>query len=369
MRIVHYVLIFFVCFAGVYTALMVFEKFKPEPPKADSLDAFLSRQVSNIPKAEGQVAFEDAAKRLMPTVVSVYRHERDWFGPSGSTQISGAGSGVIITEDGYIVTNFHVIEGAEKITVRLLNGQAFEAEVVGTDPYSDLALLKVNARNLPVADMGNSEDLVIGEWVLAIGNPLGYEGTLSVGVVSALNRDLPGMRLTMPLVDAIQTDAAINSGNSGGALANVRGEVVGINTMIASTDRGSIGIGFAIPSSRVKRFVSDIQKYGRPRHADLGARRFLHSEVLYAPDFERQVGANPPKEGLVLWEVAPESPLDRAGIGRLDVILEVDGVPFRTLSDYFTFLMKSEIGKEVKIKYWQKGEVKTTTVALSEMES
>lgn len=368
MRLSTYIAMFMVCFLGVYFALWLHDRLQtktmPEPlPKTTSTSP---SQVSTI-IANQPVAFTEAAKKLMPAIVSVERVEASgFFGAPNRFQLTGMGSGVILTSEGHIITNYHVVEGADTIMVHLLNGQGFVAEVVGVDEMSDLALLKVDAKNLPFAELGNSDELVVGEWVAAIGNPLGYEGTLSVGVVSALNRDLPGGQGRFPLVGAIQTDAAINQGNSGGALVNIKGQVIGINTAIVSTDAGNIGIGFAIPSNRVLRFVDDVRKYGRPRHPDLGVLGFFHPAVRYSWRYRQLVNADPPREGLIIAELAPGSPLANAGIHPGDILLSIDNKPLETPSDYWTFLLKAEIGQRVMVRFWQRGEVKEVRVTLTE---
>jgi serine protease Do len=363
-----YIFLFLAVFGGVIGGMWVYDRvMQPKPQRQDSLGTLVNTQPVEYPKQAGQIAFEATAAKLLPSVVSVYRREQSFWGEE--MQISGQGSGVIITPDGYIVSNHHVVAGAQALDVKLNDGRVLQAKLVGEDPISDLALLKLDATNLPAAELADSDKIAIGEWVLAVGSPLGYDSTLSVGVVSAKNRDLPGDRGRAPLVGAIQTDAAINQGNSGGALANIHGQVVGINTQIASMTGGSIGIGFAIPANRVKRFVDDIRKYGRPRHADLGVLRFGRSEWLRDPGFAEEIGPNPPQEGLVIWAVVPDSPLAKAGLGKLDVIIEIDGNPMITLDNYLTFLLKAEIGQKAVVKFWQKGQVKTATVELEEMQS
>jgi S1-C subfamily serine protease len=365
MRFSAYVAMFLVCFLGVYLALWVHDRFQPKiSPALPSAPA--PTPVSTI-VANQPVAFTEAAKKIMPAVVSVERVEAGgFFGSPERFRLTGMGSGVILTPDGHIITNYHVVEGADAIVVHLLNGRGFQAKVVGVDEMSDLALLKVEAKNLPYGELGDSDALLVGEWVAAIGNPLGYEGTLSVGVVSALNRDLPGRGDRFPLVGVIQTDAAINQGNSGGALVNLKGEVVGINSAIASTDVGNIGIGFAIPSNRVRRFVEDIRKYGRARHPDLGVLGFFHPAVRYSWWYRERVGAEPPQEGLVIAEIAPGSPLAEAGAEPGDILLALDKKPLETPSDYWTYLLKAEIGQKARVRLWRRGEIKEFTVILKE---
>ena len=357
-------LMFLVCFGGVFAALRLNDQLENNKGAA-SLDALVKSEPVNYPKVSGEVAFETAVSKILPAVVSVDVFRASPF--SSDAQLASQGSGVILTEDGYIITNNHVIQGGDEIHVNLTNGKQFKAEVIGADSISDLALIKVQAKGLPAAELGDSENVSVGQWVLAIGNPLGYEGTLSVGVVSALNRDLPMGAESAALVGAIQTDAAINQGNSGGALGNIHGQVIGINSAIATPNRGSVGIGFAIPSNRVKKAVDEIRKYGRVRHPDLGVREFKPVPILRHPLFAEQIGPNPPETGLVVKSLASESPLADAGLQEWDVITAIDSKPMRALEDYLTFLFKAELGQKVKVAYWSRGETKSTTVTLAEV--
>ena len=220
------------------------------------MDASYSPEVAGAP-----FDFSAAAKKASPSVVSVDQYRdvpRGLFSDEVTTRKTGTGSGVIISDSGYIVTNNHVVSGAKQVRVRLDDGRAYDAKVLGTDSRSDLAVIKVDAKNLHAIEIGSSKDVQVGQWVLAVGNPLGFDDTVSVGVVSSLRRNLAVGDQGM--VDAIQTDAAINAGNSGGALCNSQGQLIGINAAIASTNGGSIGIGFAIPVDRVKTVVDDIVK-------------------------------------------------------------------------------------------------------------
>lgn len=366
-RWLPYGLMFLTCFAGVLAALIVYGRVTGSTASNNLRDVLLTKPVRYSRTAE-ETAFSDASKRLMPAVVSVDRLQSSPFDPSGRPQLSGQGSGVIITKDGYIITNNHVIEGAEEVVVNTGDGKRYNAKIIGADRISDLALLKVDGQNLPAAELGDSDDVRVGEWVMAIGNPLGYEGTLSVGIVSALNRDLPLGPSSAPLVGAIQTDAAINQGNSGGALANIRGQVIGINTQIATPNRGSVGIGFAIPSNRVRKAVGDILKYGRVRHPDLGIRSFAPPYALQYPQVAQEVGPNAPEKGLVVMEILPGSPIAQAGVERWDVIVEIDGKPMATINDYLTYLLKAELGRTARLKYWKRGSFREASVKLGELQ-
>ncbi|MDQ2985256.1 MAG: trypsin-like peptidase domain-containing protein [Armatimonadota bacterium] len=357
-------LMFLVCFGGVFAALRLNDQIeKTEGPA--SLNALVETKPVQYPKAAGEIAFEAAVDKILPAVVSVDVFRATPF--TEGAQLASQGSGVILTADGYIITNSHVIQSGNEIHVNLTNGKQYKAEVVGDDPITDLALLKVAATGLPAAELGDSDTATVGQWVLAIGNPLGYEGTLSVGVVSALNRDLPLGPESAALMGAIQTDAAINQGNSGGALGNIHGQVIGINSAIATPNRGSVGIGFAIPSNRVKKAVDEIRKYGRVRHPDLGVRVFKPPYFLRHPLFAEQVGPNPPKAGLVIDELISNSPLAVAGLKEWDVLTSIDGKALTALNDYLTFLFKAELGQKVKVDYWSRGDNKSTTVTLAEV--
>ena len=357
-------LMFLVCFGGVFAALRLNDRMNSQGGPA-SLDALVKSQPIDYPKVEGELAFEQAVSKIMPAVVSVDVFQASPF--SSDAQLSSQGSGVILTADGYIITNNHVIQNGDEIHVNLSNGRQYAAEIVGADAISDLALLKVNAIGLPTAELGDSDKITVGQWVLAIGNPLGYEGTLSVGVVSALNRDLPLGPESAALVGAIQTDAAINQGNSGGALGTVHGQVIGINSAIATPNRGSVGIGFAIPSNRVRKAVDEIRKYGRVRHPDFGVRVFKEPFYLRHPQFAERIGPNPPQKGLVVDALVPGSPLSKAGLEEWDVLTSLDGKPMENINDYLTFLFKAELGQKVKVNFWSRGESKSATVTLTEV--
>lgn len=353
---------FLACFAGVFAALYLHDRLaKP----TNSLERLANYQPIQYEKQPGQVAFADAVQKVRPAVVSVFQLRRDFF--SGNQVQAGIGSGVIISNDGYIVTNNHVIEGADAVVVKLQDGSTHEANIVGADRPSDLALLKINATDLPFAELGDSAGLVQGEWVFAIGAPLGIENTLSVGVVSALNRDLPADGDSYPLVGAIQTDAAINQGNSGGPLANVHGQVVGINTAILSPTGGSIGLGFAIPAKQVLRFVEQIRTYGRMRHPTLFIRAEWHPAPRRDPYLRELVGdVQLPDQGLVVLAVKPQGPADEAGLQELDIITKINNQVLRDRSDFLLLMMKAEVGEKIQITFWRGGQERTTEATLQD---
>ena len=278
--------------------------------------------------------------------------------PKRQRRGTALGSGFIISSDGLLVTNNHVIENADEIKIEMLNGEILEAKVLGTDPKTDVALLKVESKNkLPFVEFGNSDDSRVGDWVLAIGNPLGQGFSVSAGIISARGRDLQG-----PYDDFIQTDAAINRGNSGGPLFNTSGKVIGVNTAILSPNGGSIGIGFSMSSVVVQKVVNQLRDYGETRRGWLGVRiQNLNSEVAEALGLENINGA--------LVTDVPEGPARKAGIRSGDVIIEFDGLKINDSSSLVKVVGDSEVGKEVDILIWRDGNQKTLTVKLGRLEN
>jgi serine protease Do len=270
-------------------------------------------------------------------------------------KIYSLGSGIVISEDGYILTNEHVISGAEELKVTLTSGMEYQGEVVGQDLASDLAVIKIDSKDLPFAKLGDSDDLIIGEWAIALGNPFGYllddpNPTVTVGVISALNRDIKrDDEQERVYRGMIQTDAAINMGNSGGPLVNARGEVIGINTFIFSTSRGSEGIGFAIPANRAKAIIDDLVKYGEVTRAWIGVKVQSLTPLLASSLNLDEV------RGVILSEVYDESPAQKAGLKRGDVITQVENKKIRDVSDWEDLTVFSRVGKPLNITFARKG--------------
>ncbi|QKG79572.1 Do family serine endopeptidase [Tenuifilum thalassicum] len=246
-----------------------------------------------------------------------------FFGPYDRMprqKVQSSGSGVILTHDGFIVTNNHVIENADEITVILNDKRKFAAKVVGTDPSTDIALLKIEADDLPFIPFGNSDNIHIGEWVLAIGNPFNLTSTVTAGIVSAKARNINLLRKDFAIESFIQTDAAVNPGNSGGALINLKGELIGINTAIASKTGSFTGYAFAVPSNIVKKVVTDIIEFGEVQRAILGVRiQELTAEVAQENGIKEI-------KGVYVFDVEKGGAADAAGIKPGDVILSVNGV-------------------------------------------
>jgi serine protease Do len=272
------------------------------------------------------------------------------------------GTGFFISADGYILTNNHIAENSVKNTVTILQGKDYDAKVVGTDPRTDLALLKIDAKDLPYVELGDSSLMKVGEWVLAIGNPLGMEHTVTAGIISAKGRQL-GTGLNVPTYqDFIQTDAAINRGNSGGPLVNMRGEVIGINSNILSPTGGNIGIGFAIPSNIAKKVVFQLREKGKVTRGRLGVIMQDISEGL-----RKQLGLKD-RKGAVVTTVEPDGPAEKAGFKQYDVIFEVNGQPVESSNDLKFKIADMEPGKKISIKVHRDGKELTLTPSIEELE-
>ena len=270
----------------------------------------------------------------------------------------GLGSGVVVTSDGYILTNNHVVDGADKIHVDLTDGRTLEAKVIGTDKASDLALVKVNAASLPVAPLGNSDGAQVGDVVLAIGNPLNVGQTVTMGIVSAKGRSTGSG--DNGYQDFLQTDAPINHGNSGGALVNTKGEVIGINAEMLSPVDANIGIGFAIPSNMAKHVMDDLKRDGRVRRAQLGVEVQPVTSDLADSLGLKHVG------GAIIGKVTPDSAADRAGLKRGDVILSFNGQPVSDINSLRNHVAESQPGSNAAVVINRDGAEKTVTVKLDE---
>ena len=286
------------------------------------------------------------------------RHQQDQNKDQGRT-VTSLGSGFIIDSSGLIVTNNHVVEGAQAIQVRLEDSTMLKAELVGRDPKTDIAVIRVKSdKPLPTVGFGDSDHIRIGEWVLAIGNPFGLGGSVSLGIVSARNRDINAG----PYDDFIQTDAAINKGNSGGPLFNLKGDVIGINTAIFSPSGGSVGIGFAVPANTAKSVVDQLTKYGETRRGWLGVK--IQSVT---DDIAESMGMASPT-GALIADVTKTGPAEKAGIEAGDVIIEFDGKPIKEMKDLPRIVAETEIGKKVPVKVLRKGKEVDVTAEVGRLE-
>jgi Do/DeqQ family serine protease len=272
----------------------------------------------------------------------------------------GLGSGVVMSTDGYILTNNHVVEGADKIQVDLADGRTLEGKVIGTDKPSDLALIKVNGSGLPTAPLGNSDNAQVGDVVLAIGNPLGVGQTVTMGIVSAKGRSTGSGDGSRTYQDFLQTDAPINHGNSGGALVNTRGEVVGINAEMLSPVDANIGIGFAIPSNMARHVMDDLRKDGHVRRAQLGVEVQPVTSDLAESLGLKHVG------GAIIGKITPDSAADRAGLKRGDVIQSFNGQPVTDINSLRNHVADAQPGSTASVVIVRDGAEKTVGVKLDE---
>lgn len=326
--------------------------------------------------------FVDVVKKVRPAIVTIYTTKNvkvskdpfhDFFrefgfrGRSGEGeqqeyQQNGLGSGIIINSDGHILTNHHVIKDVDELKVKLIDGREADAKVLGTDPNTEVALIKIDLDDLPSVDLGNSDNLEIGEWVIAIGSPLRLTSTVTAGIVSALSRDIPIIRnqnqTSMGIDNFIQTDAAINPGNSGGALVNIRGEVIGINTAIATPTGNYIGYGFAIPINTAKSVIDDIINFGEVRRGYLGV-YIENMDVVKA----KGVGLDKP-HGVMITSVIADKAAEKAGLEAGDVILEVEGLEVNKVNELQTKVASYNPGDNIDIVIWRNKSKKTIEVTL-----
>ncbi|MGE0823631.1 MAG: DegQ family serine endoprotease [Candidatus Binatia bacterium] len=283
---------------------------------------------------------------------------RRFFGDRPPSQQRSLGSGFLISDDGYIITNNHVVGEDSKIMVRLSDKEEYEAKVIGTDEKTDLALIKINSKHtLPAVPLGQSKDLEVGDWVIAIGNPFGLEQTVTAGIVSAKGRVINAG----PYDDFIQTDASINPGNSGGPLINLQGEVIGINTAIFSSGGGNIGIGFAIPIDQAKTIIDQLKEKGKVTRGWLGV-----AIQAVTPELAKSFGLNEPAGALVA-EVTSGGPAEKAGLQRGDIITAFKGETIKDSHDLPALVARSPVGDRAEVKVLRNGKEQTYTVKLGEL--
>jgi len=342
-----------------------------------TLSFFSSSNSQSIPSS-----FADLAEKLIPSVVNIsttqtvvtrsnpfpnfqfppgspFEDMFKEFGTPQERQSSALGSGFIIDESGIVVTNNHVIEGAEDIVVQVNGEKKFKAKVIGADPLSDIAVLKIqtNEKFIPVK-FGDSDKARIGDWVIAIGNPFGLGGTVTSGIISARNRSIGLSRYE----DYIQTDASINSGNSGGPLFDMNGDVIGINTAILGRS-GNVGIGFSIPSNSAKIVIDQLIEFGETKRGWLGVR--IQDVTKEIADVEK---LDEPRGALVA-SVATNSPSEKAGVKAGDIILEFNGEKIGEMKELPIIVARTEVGKKVKVKIWRNKKEITKTITLGRLET
>lgn len=282
---------------------------------------------------------------------------------------SGLGSGVIISNDGYIISNNHVVAGASKLEVVLSNKKVYTAKLIGTDPSTDIALLKIEEKGLPYLNFANSDLVEVGQWVLAVGNPLGLNSTVTAGIVSAKGRsiDLLSQQSRTPIESFIQTDAAINRGNSGGALVNTRGDLIGINSAISSSSGYYEGYGFAVPSNLAKKVVEDIKKFGLVQRGFLGIGTLDLSDDLQVKTYNQRNKTNLKSgKGLYVTEVSKNSGAEDAGIKKGDIIIKIDNTEMLSFADLSLAIGSKRPGDKVSVTYLRDGKEHQKTTSLKD---
>ncbi len=361
----------------------------PIAPSVDSPEIIAQRQ-SPATSAIGSNSFVTAAVNRVGTAVVRIDTERTitrridpflqdpffrrFFGDGlpqqmPSEQLRGLGSGFIIDKSGLVLTNAHVVDKADKVTVRLKDGRTFEGKVQGIDEVTDLAVVKINAgNNLPVAPLGSSSNVQVGDWAIAVGNPLGFDNTVTLGIVSTLKRSSAQVGISDKRLDFIQTDAAINPGNSGGPLLNERGEVIGINTAIRPD---AMGIGFAIPIDKAKAIASALQRDGKVAHPYLGVQM-----VTLTPELAKQNNNDPNSpiqipeiNGVFVMQVIPNSPAASAGIRRGDIIVQVDGKPITSAEQLQNLVEDSRLGQVLQVKVQRGNQTQQISIRTGELQN
>ena len=337
----------------------------------------LATMTSQVNAQSGFPSFADLAERLLPTVVNISTIQKsekinvslpeDTDGETAAAQMDTEnggvlrqtlGSGFIIDEQGYIITNYHVIENASSVNVVLFDNTEVEADIIGGDEKTDLALIKIDPPfELSKAVFGNSDELRIGDWVLSIGNPFGLGGSVSAGIVSAKSRDIAAG----PYDNFIQTDASINQGSSGGPMFNMKGEVVGINTALFSTTGNSMGVGFAIPINTAGWIISQLEQTGKVKRGWIGIK-------IQSNNLETEETVNLKNhQGVVVSAITEGSPAAKAGIAVGDVILNLGEKEITRSKDFSRLVAESPIGKEIALLVWRNGEIMTLNVLVEEM--
>lgn len=328
-------------------------------PDAPTRNNFITNVVESVGPAVVRI---DASRTVRQEVPEIFQDPffREFFGdrvpnaPERRVE-EGTGSGFIISSDGKILTNAHVVAGADRVSVVLKDGRTLQGKVMGADPVTDVAVIKVEASNLPTVTLGNSEDLKPGEWAIAIGNPLGLDNTVTTGIISGTGRTSSQVGIPDKRVSFIQTDAAINPGNSGGPLLNANGQVIGMNTAII---RRAQGLGFAIPINSAKNIADRLVKNGKVEHAYLGIQM-----ATLTPEIKRQINSDPnasltvrEDKGVLVLRVIPNSPAARGGLRAGDTIIEINGQPATTSDRLQQSVSDTEVGANLPIKVRRQGQ-------------
>tara|TARA_B100000795_G_scaffold259614_1_gene234739 strand:- start:100 stop:1470 length:1371 start_codon:yes stop_codon:yes gene_type:complete len=357
------------CFSSLLTLFIYDKSNSKQVPFIDNYQIQNPIKHVNYKSSIEETDFTIAANKSINAVVHIkntsnyVENSKSWlynfYGESAPKKI-GSGSGVIISPDGYIITNEHVIEGASEIEVTINNNKVYKAILIGSDPYTDIAVLKIKSESpLNYIPFGDSELIKIGEWVLAVGNPFNLNSTVTAGIVSAKSRDLN--KLDRKNQSFIQTDAAVNQGNSGGALINTKGELIGINTAITSMTGGFVGYSFAVPSNLARKVFEDLLEYGNVQKGLLGVTGNALDQKLAV-----RLNINE-TEGFYVNAVEPNLGAEKAGIIKDDIIIKIDNVKINKFSDMSGYLSTKRPGNSVKVKYIRGGKTYTTNVVLKKI--
>lgn len=337
-------------------------------------NSFVTAAVNRVGPAVVRIDTERTITRRLPDPLFEDPMFRRFFGDSfpqqmPSERLQGLGSGVIIDRSGEILTNAHVVNEADKVTVLLKDGRTFEGKVQGVDEVTDLAVIKINAGgDVPVAPLGNSSGVQVGDWAIAVGNPLGLDNTVTLGIISTLKRSSREVGIPDKRLDFIQTDAAINPGNSGGPLLNERGEVIGINTAIRA---GATGIGFAIPIDKAKAIKDQLMRGEKISHPYLGVQM-----TTLTPELARENNSDPNSavtvpeiKGVLVVRVLPDSPAAAAGLRRGDAIVQIDGQSVTTAEQLQSIVDNSRVGQPLQVKVQRGNQTQQLTVRTGELDS
>ncbi|MBE9050756.1 trypsin-like peptidase domain-containing protein [Nostocales cyanobacterium LEGE 11386] len=347
---------------------------KPSPANtAIGSTSFVTAAVNRVGKAVVRIDTERTITRRMDPFLEDPFFRR-FFGDGfpqqlPPEQLRGLGSGFILDKSGLVLTNAHVVDKADKVTVRLKDGRTYEGKVQGIDEVTDLAVVKINAGNdLPVAPLGSSGNVQVGDWAIAVGNPLGFDNTVTLGIVSTLKRSSAQVGIADKRLDFIQTDAAINPGNSGGPLLNERGEVIGINTAIRPD---AMGIGFAIPIDKAKAIAAQLQRDGKVVHPYLGVQM-----VTLTPQLAKQNNTDPNSpiqipeiNGVLVMRVVPNSPAAAAGVRRGDVIVQIDGQAITSADQLQNLVENSRLGQVLQMKVQRGNQIQLLSVRTAELQN
>lgn len=346
-------LIVLACLASSISGVAIYKYFEPVHPVIikENYTAKYTNDSSSTPTlTHFPQSFADAAAIATPTVVYISCKNGIRRDNNGYYYGKSSGSGIIVSDDGYIVTNYHVIEKAEEMSVLLNDRRNFKAVLVGSDATTDIALLKIDAVNLPEIKFGNSDKIRVGDWVLAVGNPLKLESTVTAGIVSAKGRQINILNVQNPIESFIQTDAVVNSGNSGGALVNTQGELIGINTAIVTQTGSYEGYAFAVPSNLAIKIIEDLKSYGQVQRGLLGLE-------FSAPEDNQGLG-------MIISRVNPNSAGEAGGLKEGDIILSIDNKEIKSQPDMDEMLGRSRPGDRIDVSYFRNSKIYKTVITL-----